>query len=159
MPTSRSTRIALYVYGILVIFFLYLPLVSVAFASVSKARYLSFPIKHYSTKMVRSGIGKQHSQQLAGYFSVSSGACDDHIGGHSFLWCTGLCAVSMALPHDIPKADPAADFLSANCVGAGAVDVVQLARDHPHVEDRGGGASCLDCADCHADCLYSRLQL
>ena len=50
MPTSRSTRIALYVYGILVIFFLYLPLVSVAFASVSKARYLSFPIKHYSTK-------------------------------------------------------------------------------------------------------------
>ena len=32
MPTSRSTRIALYVYGILVIFFLYLPLVSVAFA-------------------------------------------------------------------------------------------------------------------------------
>ena len=50
MATSRSTRIALYVYGILVIFFLYLPLVSVAFASVSKARYLSFPIKHYSTK-------------------------------------------------------------------------------------------------------------
>ena len=50
MPTSRSTRIALYVYGVLVIFFLYLPLVSVAFASVSRARYLSFPIKKYSTK-------------------------------------------------------------------------------------------------------------
>lgn len=50
MATSRSTRIVLYVYGILVIFFLYLPLVSVAFASVSKARYLSFPIKRYSTK-------------------------------------------------------------------------------------------------------------
>ena len=47
MATSRSTRIVLYVYGILVIFFLYLPLVSVAFASVSKARYLSFPIKRY----------------------------------------------------------------------------------------------------------------
>lgn len=50
MPTSRSTRIALYVYGIFVIAFLYLPLVSVGFASISKARYLSFPIKRYSTK-------------------------------------------------------------------------------------------------------------
>ncbi|RMF34165.1 MAG: ABC transporter permease [Alphaproteobacteria bacterium] len=50
MPTSRSTRIVLYVYGILVIAFLYLPLVSVSFASVSKARYLSFPIRRYSTK-------------------------------------------------------------------------------------------------------------
>lgn len=50
MPTSRSTRIALYVYGIFVIAFLYLPLLSVGFASISKARYLSFPIKRYSTK-------------------------------------------------------------------------------------------------------------
>ncbi len=50
MPTSRSTRIVLYIYGILVIAFLYLPLVSVGFASVSQARYLSFPIKRYSTK-------------------------------------------------------------------------------------------------------------
>ncbi|MDU9002582.1 ABC transporter permease [Sedimentitalea todarodis] len=50
MPTSRSTRIALYVYGLVVIAFLYLPLLSVGFASISKARYLSFPIKRYSTK-------------------------------------------------------------------------------------------------------------
>ena len=50
MPASRSTRIALLVYGTLVIFFLYLPLISVGFASISKARYLSFPIKHYSWK-------------------------------------------------------------------------------------------------------------
>ena len=50
MPTSRSTRIVLYIYGILVIVFLYVPLLSVGFASVSKARYLSFPIKRYSTK-------------------------------------------------------------------------------------------------------------
>ncbi len=50
MPTSRSTRIVLYIYGILVIAFLYLPLLSVGFASISKARYLSFPIKRYSTK-------------------------------------------------------------------------------------------------------------
>lgn len=50
MTTSRSTRIVLYVYGVLVIAFLYLPLISVGFASVSQARYLSFPIKRYSTK-------------------------------------------------------------------------------------------------------------
>ena len=49
MNTSHSIRLALYLYGLLVIFILYLPLVSVTFASISKARYLSFPIKHYST--------------------------------------------------------------------------------------------------------------
>ena len=50
MPTSRSTRIALFVYGLFLIAFLYLPLISVSFASVSQARYLTFPIKRYSTK-------------------------------------------------------------------------------------------------------------
>jgi spermidine/putrescine transport system permease protein len=50
MPTRNSTRIVLFIYGLLVIGFLYLPLVSVGFASVSKARYLSFPIKRYSTQ-------------------------------------------------------------------------------------------------------------
>lgn len=50
MPASRSTRIALLVYGILTIFLLYLPLVSVGFASISRARYLSFPITRYSSK-------------------------------------------------------------------------------------------------------------
>lgn len=50
MKTSQTTRIALYVYGVLIIGFLYLPLVSVGFASISKARYLSFPIRRYSTK-------------------------------------------------------------------------------------------------------------
>lgn len=50
MPASRSTRIVLFIYGLLVIGLLYLPLVSVGFASVSRARYLSFPIKAYSTK-------------------------------------------------------------------------------------------------------------
>lgn len=50
MPSSRSTRIALFIYGLFIIGFLYLPLVSVGFASVSKARYLSFPIKRYSTQ-------------------------------------------------------------------------------------------------------------
>lgn len=50
MTPSRLTRTVLFIYGIAVIVFLYLPLVSVGFASVSKARYLSFPIKRYSTK-------------------------------------------------------------------------------------------------------------
>ncbi|MFZ1726352.1 MAG: ABC transporter permease [Albidovulum sp.] len=50
MQASRSTRAALLIYGIVVIFLLYLPLISVGFASISKARYLSFPIKTYATK-------------------------------------------------------------------------------------------------------------
>ena len=50
MEPSRSTKIVLYAYGVLAIVFLYLPLVSVGFASVSKARYLSFPIKNYATR-------------------------------------------------------------------------------------------------------------
>ena len=50
MPASRSTRIALFIYGIVIICFLYLPLISVGFASISRARYLTFPIKQYSSK-------------------------------------------------------------------------------------------------------------
>ncbi len=50
MKPGKSTRIALLAYGIFTIAFLYLPLLSVGFASISKARYLTFPIKAYSTK-------------------------------------------------------------------------------------------------------------
>ncbi|MEM9522695.1 MAG: ABC transporter permease [Pseudomonadota bacterium] len=50
MRAGRTTRIVLFIYGLLVIAFLYLPLVSVGFASISKARYLSFPIRRYSTE-------------------------------------------------------------------------------------------------------------
>ncbi len=50
MGTSRAAKIALVIYGLFAVFMLYLPLVSVTFASVSRARYLSFPIKKYSTK-------------------------------------------------------------------------------------------------------------
>jgi len=50
MNSSKSTQIILFIYGLLVIVFLYLPLISVGFASISKARYLTFPIKRYSTK-------------------------------------------------------------------------------------------------------------
>ncbi len=50
MNSSKSTQIILFIYGLLIILFLYLPLISVGFASISKARYLTFPIKRYSTK-------------------------------------------------------------------------------------------------------------
>ena len=48
MPVARLTRILLLAYGLVAIAFLYLPLVSVGFASVSKARYLTFPIRRYA---------------------------------------------------------------------------------------------------------------
>lgn len=50
MRTSRAMVMVLYAYGVLAIVFLYLPLVSVGFASISKARYLTFPIREYSFK-------------------------------------------------------------------------------------------------------------
>ncbi|MCB1756261.1 MAG: ABC transporter permease [Gammaproteobacteria bacterium] len=43
------TKKMLFLYGIFTIFILYLPIIAVAFASVSKARYLSFPVRRYST--------------------------------------------------------------------------------------------------------------
>lgn len=48
MNPSPLTRWSLFVYGVLTLMFLYLPILSVGFASVSKARYLSFPIKRYT---------------------------------------------------------------------------------------------------------------
>jgi spermidine/putrescine transport system permease protein len=50
MRPSKAGRVGLYVYGVLVLAFLYLPLVAVGFASVSTARYLSFPIRQYTTQ-------------------------------------------------------------------------------------------------------------
>ena len=49
MKSSGLSRTALLVYGLAVIAFLYLPVISVFFASISKARYLTFPIKRYAT--------------------------------------------------------------------------------------------------------------
>ncbi len=53
---SRPSRIALYVYGLLILVVLYMPLVAVGFASVSKARYLSFPVKRYTSEWLTSSI-------------------------------------------------------------------------------------------------------
>ncbi|NMM43626.1 ABC transporter permease [Rhodospirillaceae bacterium KN72] len=68
METSRTTRIVLYAYGILAILFLYLPLVSIGFASVSKARYLTFPIRDYSTRW----YGKALESSTVGDLLVTS---------------------------------------------------------------------------------------
>lgn len=65
MGPSRSTRIALYAYGLFIVAFLYLPLLSVGFASISKARYLTFPIKRYSTDWFGEAAKSQAVQELA----------------------------------------------------------------------------------------------
>ncbi len=64
MKTGKTTRIALFLYGILTIAVLYLPLVSVGFASISKARYLSFPIKTYSTKWYGKALESESVREL-----------------------------------------------------------------------------------------------
>ena len=50
MQPSNAGRAGLYAYGILILAFLYLPLVAIGFASVSTSRYLSFPIRQYTTQ-------------------------------------------------------------------------------------------------------------
>jgi spermidine/putrescine transport system permease protein len=64
MQPSKTTRIALFLYGLLAIAFLYLPLVSVGFASISKARYISFPIKTYSTKWYGKALESESIREL-----------------------------------------------------------------------------------------------
>ncbi|MDE0113866.1 MAG: ABC transporter permease [Albidovulum sp.] len=64
MGASRSAKLALYAYGIVVIAFLYLPLVSVGFASISRARYLTFPIKKYATKWYSSAFASETVMEL-----------------------------------------------------------------------------------------------
>ncbi len=56
MKTSRVMSALLVFYGLVVVAFLYLPIVSVGFASVSKARYLSFPIRSYTLQWYESAL-------------------------------------------------------------------------------------------------------
>lgn len=56
METNRLTKTALVAYGIWTILFLYLPIVAIGFASVSKARYLTFPIRKYATQWYGKAI-------------------------------------------------------------------------------------------------------
>lgn len=64
MPASRSTRIVLMCYGIIIICLLYLPLLSVGFASISRARYLSFPIQQYSTRWYGDALQSETVRDL-----------------------------------------------------------------------------------------------
>lgn len=63
-PVSNTTRIALYLYGILILAVLYLPLVSVGFASVSKARYLTFPINRYTSEWMVQAVTSPNVHDL-----------------------------------------------------------------------------------------------
>ena len=74
MPASRSTRIVLFLYGLFIIGFLYLPLVSVGFASISKTRYLSFPIKNYSTKWYANAFESSTVRDSFNAYSKTSGS-------------------------------------------------------------------------------------
>ena len=64
MTASRTTRIALMVYGVIAILFLYLPLLSVAFASVSRMRFLSFPIRDYSLRWYAEALASGTVREL-----------------------------------------------------------------------------------------------
>lgn len=79
MKTSRLSAACLVAYGCVILVFLYLPLVSVGLASVSKARYLSFPIKKYAFGWYEEALtsGTVHtlltiSLKVAGIVTVAS---------------------------------------------------------------------------------------
>ena len=56
MNNKSLSKAVLYLYGIGILLFLYLPIVAVGFASVSKARYLRFPIRKYATGWYEKAI-------------------------------------------------------------------------------------------------------
>ncbi len=64
MKTSATIRFALYAYGILALIFLYLPIVAIGFASVSKSRYLTFPINEYATQWYGRALESQTVSDL-----------------------------------------------------------------------------------------------
>lgn len=64
MNKSPFTRIFLYLYGIVILIFLYIPLVAVGFASISKARYLSFPIRKYATGWYSKALESETVREL-----------------------------------------------------------------------------------------------
>lgn len=64
MGLARVTRVGLFVYGLLIISFLFLPLVSVGFASVAGSRYLTFPIQRYSLDWYRDALGSTKVWEL-----------------------------------------------------------------------------------------------
>ena len=68
MRHTPLTKTMFTLYGLLTLAILYLPIAAVTFASFSKARYLSFPIKRYTTKWYADAID---SSTVAGLVSTS----------------------------------------------------------------------------------------
>jgi len=64
MPVPRWMRVLLGSYGVVIMLLLYLPLVAVFFASISKARYLSFPIRRYSGAWYGEALGSATVRDL-----------------------------------------------------------------------------------------------
>jgi spermidine/putrescine transport system permease protein len=64
MGSSQLSRWGLFCYGVLALFLLYLPLLAVGFASVSKARYLSFPIRAYDFKWYGESLASDSVREL-----------------------------------------------------------------------------------------------
>ena len=62
---TRGGRMALGLYGALVLVLLYLPLVAVGFASVSRGRYLTFPIRRYSFDWYGEALASDTVRDLA----------------------------------------------------------------------------------------------
>ena len=86
MRTSRLMGWLLVAYGCAVLAFLYLPLVSVGLASISKARYLTFPIRRYAYDWYGEALASDTvrdlllvSLKVAGIVTVLS---TDHRDGH-----------------------------------------------------------------------------
>lgn len=53
---KKRTQVLMLLYGVVALVFLYLPLIAVFFASISKGRYLTFPIRRYDTKWYSSAL-------------------------------------------------------------------------------------------------------
>ncbi len=66
MKTSRTVSALLVCYGLLVVAFLYLPIVSVGFASIAKARYLTFPIRSYTLQWYDSALTSGTVSEIVG---------------------------------------------------------------------------------------------
>lgn len=62
---TRGARMALGLYGALILAILYLPLVAVGFASLSKGRYLSFPIRRYAFDWYGEALASDTVRDLA----------------------------------------------------------------------------------------------
>ena len=64
MGSTGMSRWSLFGYGVLALLLLYLPLLAVGFASVSKARYLTFPIRKYDVKWYGESLASDSVREL-----------------------------------------------------------------------------------------------